>query len=317
MPDRIHQCERAGIEAFIARHGVTRIPAGKSGIPLPRWDERQNRLVQPEAAAGYGNSWASRRKARAFAARARMVREGFEEGLSDQQIGDRLGVAASTVAEHRRKQGLMRPTQPRASSRAEMVVDMARRGFTDRQISAATGLSLSTVEKHRRAEGVPKVREAEARKPGRKRDSRDKATAQRDEELRPLLTQGLTVSQIARRAGCSTNRVRGALRRLGIEQVKATALIDIVRPWLERGARTSEIVAATGVREREVIRLRNTHGYAPPRHQSKTERAKPLIRQGLSNKEVAACVGLTANSVCRVRRELGLTNPKKARRRRG
>lgn len=136
---------------------------------------------------------------RGGAERDARIRELYETGQSDDQIGRELAVSAKTVARTRMRLGLQRCQWRLSGEVVEQILDMRRQGVSAKKIAAALGRSecgvVGVITRH----GLP-TRGPHWRRPWTDDD---------DAALVRLCAEGLTDEQIGRQIG----RTRPAVAR--------------------------------------------------------------------------------------------------------
>lgn len=227
-----------------------------------------------------------------------------EAGLSDSDIAEKAGVAATTVLKWRSVHGLLRAPTPAVMPAEVNDPDWlrARRtddGMSNRQIADLLGVSIVTVQRRVRCFGVPSP------------------TALSDVELRRMYdVDGMTVEAIAAAVGRAESTVRRRLHVAGVvmrSRGRHPLLTDraALLAAVQSGKTDSQIAADVGVRPSTVAKWRGKHGIRSPRARvsaAAQELNDPVLLRRLfvderwSIDRIAAASGVSRSTVTRALR---------------
>lgn len=204
------------------------------------------------------------------------LRELYEAGLSDREIGTAMGVGARSAESMRRRLGLPRDRFVWTPEHRVELTRLYRAGWSDEELAQHFGSTVKGVQTIRSTMGI--VREI-------------LWTPERDAELRRLFAQQKSDDEIARVLGVpSAGGVRARRHQLGLRWRDAqfwTRARDVrLRDLFRQGASDDQIAAAIGVTAESV---RNRRGYLrlgrgpllveEPRSESACARVTPATKQ--------------------------------------
>lgn len=150
-----------------------------------------------------------------------IVREGFEKGLSDNDIAKQLGISVYQVKRIRRKLGLYK----RKRIPLELLAKAAKGVISEREIAEQFGVSISSVVNQRRALGFKK---------------RDNYKLKISPEELKALSESMSDAEIAMKYGATVDSIKYLRHKLGIKkkvrkkypEIPREDLIEITRKWI-------------------------------------------------------------------------------------
>jgi len=240
-------------------------------------------------------------------------RELYEQGMTDRQIAEVLGIGPGSVWYWRKMSGLPpvvqeRPEPPRFG-------ELWKQGLTDQEIAETTGRSQRTVQKWRYNNHL---------KANQKEPTLNLDLAERRRKMRELYDQGMTDRQIAEATGMAEKTIAKYRKAQGLpphmRERKCKIDTERARKLWEQGKTDPEIASALGVSKGCVWHWRNTAGIASvdyrtrPKGTDWEETGRRMLENGATDREIAEAVGRTVSTICCWRKRRGLESPERQKR---
>lgn len=236
------------------------------------------------------------------------ARELYDQGMTDGQIAQALGIGKGSVWYWRKMNGLKpvvqeRPEPPRFG-------ELYNRGMTDQQIAETTGQSQRAVQRWRYKNHL---------RANRKGPAPNLDLEARRRKMRELYDQGMNDAEIAEALGMSVKTTAKYRRQCGLlphmqeRQCKINAA-RALKLW-KQGKSDKEIGVALGVSKGCVWHWRHRAGLPSveikqkPREISWEETGKRLLEQGATDREIAETVGKAVSTITCWRVKHGLDYP--------
>ena len=245
-----------------------------------------------------------------------LVRQLYDEGLHDSEIGRAIGVQGHAVFRWRKKNqlpaNLRKPLPDRGSEalaeRHRQMMDLWWQGKTDAEISLAVGISRAAVCSWRR------------------RNSLDLNPGQRGKPIRwdqevamDLYKAGASDSQIGRAVGVNSGAIFSWRRKHGLPANKfcstppvrkRTVDLERLRQLYDQGMPDVAIAEELKISRHYVAKLRQKLGLpARQKHAALLERGQKMLslyEQGMSDGQIAVEIGVCTETVRSWRRRSGL-----------
>lgn len=226
------------------------------------------------------------------------VRRLSAEGLTDAEIGGRLGASASAVRNFRQREGILkaRPTDWDGEAVARWVSE----GRSDAWIGERVGASASAVQAFRFKAGISR------RYPRGKPDP---------ETVGRLVAEGKGDAEIGQVYGVTENAIARLRSRHGIRRKRTLDEGDLerVRLWVAEGRSDAWIGARLGRSEASVTSARARHGLRKKGALKGREAdIRRWVREGRTDEWIAQRLNSTAGGVSAFRSKNGLLRPPNA-----
>lgn len=240
-------------------------------------------------------------------------RELYEQGMSDRQIAEALGIGPGSVWYWRKMNGLPpvaqeRPEPPRFG-------ELYNKGMTDREIAETTGQSKRKVQTWRYKNHL---------KANQKEPTLNLDLAERHRKMRELYDRGMNDVQIAEATGMAEKTIAKYRKAQGLpphmRERKCKIDTERARKLWEQGKTDPEIASALGVSKGCVWHWRNTAGIASvdyrtrPKGTDWEETGRRMLENGATDREIAEAVGRTVSTICCWRKRRGLESPERQKR---
>ncbi len=225
MPDTITAEERAAIDAKIAQDGVTRVPAGESGLNEDiLWDPKKKRLsyVDAEAAERRKNTGRGRRSSHKVGERRAHQLRLMMQGLSATEVAAKLEIGLAVVYrdakilgvsfERMQRQGATSRHDPVVADNRQQVKDAYDGKRTVAEISKITGIPDRTVRDHLKALDLEAPRSL-----GPRDTERTRKAAARRSRVKDMVAEGKTARQIADELSVQITTIYFDCKVLGIK----------------------------------------------------------------------------------------------------
>jgi len=222
MADQLSAQEREAIDKAIENGLTQKIPRGESGLTSYIYSREKKGLVSVDEMSGKATGWKAmnwgkkRKRVTPGQAKRRVkVVELLQQGLTQQEVADRLGVSKQVVSRDAKAMNYTNTRDSLDTRRAE-VMKLHRQGMNGPEIAKALGISTSQVYSDGDALEVHITRAV----PNMKRKSVEEV--QREyEELERMAGEGMSSTAIGKALNLAPRRVREMAKRSGVKLAPA------------------------------------------------------------------------------------------------
>lgn len=242
-------------------------------------------------------------------------RELYDQGMTDREIANVLGIGPGSVWYWRKMNGL-----PPVKKQAEppRFGELWKQGLTDEEIAEQTGESQRKVQHWRYKNRL---------QANRKQAEPYVGIAERRRKLRELYDRGMTDREIAEETGLSEKTAAKFRKDNGLPPHKKERSVSFdtekaLQLW-KKGKTDPEIGEALGVSKACIWHWRHREGLhsaehrTRPRKTSWEETGRRMLENGATDREIAQAVGRTVATVCGWRRRRALDYPGRQKKRHG